>query len=341
MAAIYKRGSVYWVRFTAPDGTQVRQSARTKNRDQAQQLLNKLTYEAWSQKTMKARPRHTWDEAALLWLEEKSEKKSIQGDICMIRWLTPFFRGKYLEELTRPVIMRIAEKKKAESSPSRANRYLALIRAILNRAVRIWEWLDKAPALTLYREPKVRVRYLTTPEIHRLMSELPEHLKPVFQCSIMTGLRRSNILNLRWDQVDFVRRQIVIDGSEMKAGQTHVVPMSPSLIQLLMQQIDRHPVYVFTRYGRKITWFERAWRGALARAGITNYRWHDNRHTWASILRQAGISLDVLQELGGWHSEQMVKRYAHLAPHQVAETAAIVDRVFCGNSTVLAQSKIQ
>ncbi len=338
---IYKRGNVYWVRFTAPDGTQIRQSARTKNREQAQQLLNKLTYEVWSQKTLKTKPRHTWDEAALLWLEEKQDKKSIYSDICMIRWLTPFFRGKYLDELTRPVIMRIAEKKKAESSPSRANRYLSLIRAILNRAVRIWEWLDKAPTFTLYREPKVRVRYLTTPEIHRLMSELPEHLKPVFQFSIMTGLRRSNILNLRWDQVDFVRRQIVIDGSEMKAGQTHVVPMSPTLVQLLLSLVNKHPVYVFTYHGHKMNDIRHGWQSALNRAGIKDYRFHDNRHTWASILRQSGISLDILQELGGWQSEQMVKRYAHLAPNQIAETAAIVDRVFSVKSTISAQSKLQ
>ena len=80
-----------------------------------------------------------------------------------------------------------------------------------------------------------------------------------------------------------------------------------------------------------------AWKRALKRAGIENYRFHDNRHTWASILRQAGVPLDQLQEMGGWQSEKMVRRYAHLAPQQIARNAAILEQVFSKNITLLSQ----
>lgn len=254
----------------------------------------------------------------------------------MIRYLTAFLRGRYLDEITRGELMAIAERKKAESSPSRANRYLALIRSIFNRAMRIWEWIDKTPHVQLYREPKVRIRYLTTHEIHRVMNELPVHMKPVFQFAIMTGLRKANILGLRWEQVDFFRNQIVIDGSEMKAGQTHVVPITPAIRSLLMSIVNIHPTYVFTYKGNRMRDIGESWNKALKRAGVTNFRFHDCRHTWASILRQSGVSLDVLQEMGGWHSEVMVKRYAHLAPQQIKETATIVDKVFVNPVTILS-----
>ena len=334
--ALYKRGNIYWVCFTDPSGKQIRLSARTEDKSKAQQLFDKLKYESWAQKNLNAKPRRTWDEAALKWLEEKQDKKSLTDDITMLRYLTPILRGRYLDELTRGDFMKIAEQKKVESSPARANRYLALIRAIMNRAKKVWEWIDSVPHVTLFREPKMRIRYLTTQEIHRLHDELPAHMKPVFQFAIMTGLRKANILGLRWSQVDFVRHQIVIDGSEMKAGQTHVVPITPALQDLLMSLVRIHPEYVFTYHGDRMHDIGESWNKALKRAGIEDFRFHDCRHTWASILRQSGVPLDMLQEMGGWHSEVMVKRYAHLAPQQMHKTAAIVDRVFSGNITFLS-----
>lgn len=339
--SLHKRNGVWHIYITRPDGTRIRRSAGTTDKQEAQQYHDKLKFEMWAEKKLQQKPRRTWDEAALKWLKEKGDKKSIQSDICMLRWLTPQLRGIYLDEITRPVIMELVEKKKAESSPSRANRYLTLIRAILNRAVRVWEWLDKAPAVQLYKEPKVRVRYLTTPQIHKLMAELPEHLKPVFMFSIMTGLRRSNILNLRWDQIDFVRKQIVIDGAEMKAGKTHVVPMATSVIHLLMQQVDKNPVYVFTYKGKKMNDLGEAWNRALRRAGIQDYRFHDNRHTWASLLIQNGVPLNELQEMGGWHSIQMVQRYAHLSPAKLARNAEILESKIGDYATFTPHPKLQ
>lgn len=334
--ALYKRGSIYWVSFTDPSGKQIRRSSGTTDRAQAQQFFDKLKYESWQQAKLGEKKRRTWDEAALKWLEEKQTKKSIVSDISMIRYLTAFLRGRYLDEITRGEIMGIAERKKAESSPSRANRYLALIRSIFNRAMKIWEWIDKTPHVSLYREPKVRVRYLTTPEIHRLMRELPDHLKRIFQFAIMTGLRKANILGLRWSQVDFIRKQIVIDGTETKAGNTLVVQITPAIESLLVSLIKIHPVYVFTYKGNRMRDIGEAWNKALKRAGISDFRFHDCRHTWASILRQSGVALDVLQEMGGWSSESMVKRYAHLAPQQINKTASIVDNVFSEKITFLS-----
>jgi integrase len=74
-----------------------------------------------------------------------------------------------------------------------------------------------------------------------------------------------------------------------------------------------------------------AWRLALKRAGIDNFRFHDLRHTWASWLVQAGVLLTVLQEMGGWESIEMVQRYAHLAPRHLSAHAKQIDSIFGGH----------
>ena len=79
----------------------------------------------------------------------------------------------------------------------------------------------------------------------------------------------------------------------------------------------------------------KAWKGALKRAGIEDFRWHDLRHTWASWLVQHGTPLNVVQEMGAWESESMVRRYAHLAPAQLAQHAEIVSNPL--DDTIAAQ----
>jgi len=71
-----------------------------------------------------------------------------------------------------------------------------------------------------------------------------------------------------------------------------------------------------------------AWNAACRRAGIEDFRFHDLRHTWASWLIQSGVPLSVLQEMGGWESIEMVRRYAHLAPNHLTEHAKQIDSIF-------------
>jgi integrase len=93
-------------------------------------------------------------------------------------------------------------------------------------------------------------------------------------------------------------------------------------IALVQKQIGKHHTHVFSFNGRPITQVStKAWYAALARAGITDFRWHDLRHTWASWHVQNGTPLFALQELGGWESVEMVRRYAHLAANHLAPFA--------------------
>ena len=334
--ALYKRGSTYWISFTTPGGKRIRRSAGTKNRKKAQLLFDKLKFEAWQTDSLGKQERYTWDEAVIRWLK-RDDIKHISHNKSFFRWLTPHLRGFYLDEITRQKIMEIGEIKKAETSAATANQYMSLIRAVLGRAHKIWGWIEKVPSYQKFKEPPTRVRYLSREEIAALMAALPAYIQPVFMFSLLTGLRKSNVLNLRWDQVDLANSRIVIKGNEMKAGKTHMVPLTDDMKNILIAQVGKSSEYVFTNRGRKIKSVQKPFAKALRKTGITDYRWHDNRHTWASILVQNGVSLYELQEMGGWSSHEMVKRYAHLAPEKLKANAEIVSGFLKETVTNLSQ----
>jgi integrase len=137
-----------------------------------------------------------------------------------------------------------------------------------------------------------------------------------------TGLRESNVLELEWSQIDLQRRVAWIHPDQAKAGKAIGVPLNDDAIAVIKLQIGKHSARIFTYKGVPIKKAgTAAWRKALVRAGIINFRWHDLRHTWARWHVQNGTPLHILKELGGWSSFDMVQRYAHLAPEHLAEYA--------------------
>ncbi len=149
--------------------------------------------------------------------------------------------------------------------------------------------------------------------------------------ALATGLRQGNIKSLTWDQVDFPRRIVTIEHGDTKNNEALGVPLNDLAISVLQRQMGKQCEYVFTYAGRPIGQVNtKHWRAALKRAGITDFRWHDLRHTWASWLRQNDVPTWVLQELGGWKSEAMVRRYAHMSVKHLQPYADLL--IFEGKS---------
>ena len=150
-------------------------------------------------------------------------------------------------------------------------------------------------------------------EAYRLIKNLPNHLADMATFSLETGLRESNVTLLRWDQVDLSRRTVFIEGGDvLKGGVDFAVPLSDKAVEVLKKQAGIHPERVFTYKGLPVRRANgKAFRKALKRARIDDFRWHDLRHTWATWHVQNGTPLEVLQELGGWSDYKTVKRYAH------------------------------
>ena len=137
--------------------------------------------------------------------------------------------------------------------------------------------------------------------------------------TLATGLRAANVTGLAWEHVDLSRKLAWIHPDQAKARRAIAVPLNDTALQVLRAQRGKHPTRVFTYEGQPIKQVSTAaWYKALARAGIGDFRWHDLRHTWASWHVQGGTPLFALQELAGWETEKMVRRYAHLAAEHLA-----------------------
>lgn len=201
---------------------------------------------------------------------------------------------------------------------------------------------SKTPVIKVPAVRNKRVRWLEHEEAKRLIDECPEPLKSVVKFALATGLRRSNIINMEWQQIDMQRRVAWVNPEDSKSNRAIGVALNDTACKVLRDQIGKHHKWVFvhTKEGirpdgsrtptiRKMRVDDqRAWNAACRRAGIEDFRFHDLRHTWASWLIQSGVPLSVLQEMGGWESIEMVRRYAHLAPNHLTEHAKQIDSIF-------------
>jgi integrase len=199
---------------------------------------------------------------------------------------------------------------------------LEVLRAILRRSVNDWEWLERAPQIRMLKEPTRRIRFLDYAQAQRLLSCLPEHLADMAAFTLATGLRRANVTGLQWSQVDMVRRLAWIHPDQAKARKAIAVPLNAEAVAVIRRWLGKNPTHVFSFRGKPIGQVStKAWYEALERAQIHDFRWHDLRHTWASWHVQNGTPLYALQELGGWESPEMVRRYAHFTAEHLAPFA--------------------
>jgi integrase len=321
--SLRKRGGIWWIDVYAPTGERIRRTTETANKALAQELHDRLKAELWRVGHLGQKPRHTWNEAVVRWLKEQSHKATAGEDVTKLRWLDQFLGGKPLDTISRSLVDRITDAKLAQGcSNATVNRTLEVLRAILRKCVNEWEWLDRAPQMRMLKESTRRIRFLRHDEAQRLLDVLPPHLSDMAAFTLATGLRAANVTGLQWTQVDLVRRLAWVHADQAKARKALPVPLNAEAVVLIRKWLGKHPTHVFSFRGRPITQVStKAWYAALERAGIEDFRWHDLRHTWASWHVQNGTPLYALQEMGGWSSAEMVRRYAHLAADHLAPFA--------------------
>jgi integrase len=254
-----------------------------------------------------------------------------------------------------------SEQLKNGKAKATINRDVAALKSCLSKAVE-WELLSEHPLhklRPLQAENPTRVRYLTKSEESalrnalvcrekairesrqngnewrrlRLIAELPEfqddrfvdHLHPMALLAMNTGLRRGELFQLRWTDVDFEREVTVIRGGNAKSGKTRHVPLNREALQALRRWRKSAATYEWVfpgNDGGRLTNIKTAWRSLLRQTGICNFRWHDLRHHFASRLVMVGVDLNTVRELLGHADLSMTLRYAHLSPEHKAEAVA-------------------
>lgn len=219
-----------------------------------------------------------------------------------------------------------------QRSPSTVVRYLAALSHAFTIAIKEWGWIDNSPVSQISKpvEPRGRVRFLSDSERQRLLeackSSTNPYLYTVVVIALSTGMRRGEILNLKWEHIDLNKQKLLLN--ETKNGEMRSVPLHGLALELIkkLKSISQQDIGLLfpSKNKHKPIDIRFPWKKALKEAGIDNYRFHDNRHSCASYLLSQRATLAQIAEILGHKTLQMVKRYAHLSEN---EASSIVEQM--------------
>ena len=174
-----------------------------------------------------------------------------------------------------------------------------------------------------------RIRFLLPPEIQNLLSNFADHLRPIVTLALHTGMRKGELLTLKWDQVDM--EQGFISLLDTKNHERRDIPMNET-VKATLQGIERKGDFVFSNEsGGGFVTLRHSFETALRESGITDSRFHDLRHTFVLNLVMEGADIMTMKELMGHKDLTMTLRYAHLAPNHKTRAVNLLDRVMSLN----------
>lgn len=246
----------------------------------------------------------------------KKEKKSWRYDEIEIpKFYSDWFKMK-LSDIKKTEIQRRHEKIRDESGPYQANHCLERLRAMYNKGI-YWGWEGQNPTNGIKKHPMIkRDRYLLPHEKKAFFDSLNQEenfvAKGYFYMALFTGARKTNVLEMRWKEIDFDNAVWRIP--ETKNGDPQNIPLIEYALQVL-KQIPKTSEWVFPNDKSKSGHYEdpkKAWARILARAGIENLRIHDIRRTMGSWLVNSGAPIEVAGKVLGHKSQEATKIYAHL-----------------------------
>ncbi len=222
-----------------------------------------------------------------------------------------------------------AKRTKAKRKGATVNRFLASLSATLAYGVKTLQWIERNPCERIKKpeESKGRVRFLSDDERTALLAACKTHddLYLAIVLALSTGARQAEIMTLRYGQIDFARQVITL--TQTKNGETRALPLVSSAFTLLQERAKVRSLNddrVFPPTGRakkaKCLDLRQPWEKAIKAAGITDFHWHDLRHTAASYLAMSGVSLVEISKILGHRTMQMVSRYSHLSDGHIVQT---------------------
>lgn len=243
------------------------------------------------------------------------QNRSYYTDCKNMDVLKRFFGGKDMQGITALDVQRFKIERSGEVSVATTNRALALLKSMFNRAVE-WKKLAENPCHTVkfFKENNQRLRYLEQEDMKKLLDNSKGYLHAIVITALFTGMRKSEILGIKWKDCDFNRGLIRL--TRTKNNETRTIPMSDKVKSALIA-VHKHPEspYIFCKKnGKPFGNVRKSFDKLLETCKIDGFRFHDLRHTYASQLVMNGVDLNTVRELLGHKSLQMTLRYSHLSP---------------------------
>jgi integrase len=341
---VYKRGDTWGISYFY-NGKRIRKAIGS-NKKKAEAELEAIRTDIRGGRYKEPR-RDPFDELVEQYEALKKDKKGYVSEQTYIKRVREFFKGRIVQDIGVEDVERFKTyltelPTRYENKPKRGgediNHHLNCLRAILNKAIK-WEWIEKNPALggKVERLPMSpgRNEFLSKDQAGKLLQACHPHLHPIVLCALETGMRKSEILGLRWR--DIRDGQIYLTGDRTKNGKAREIPVSARLakeFERLQWLREKGRVVLATdlvfapprrRTARRKGHLEvitgpmvdirNAWEAARKKAGIPEgFHFHDLRHTTASWLKMAGVDDYTVMEILGHSDHKMMRRYAHLTP---------------------------
>jgi integrase len=267
--------------------------------------------------------RHVFEEAVERYFKEQTVSVVKRGHLL---WWKRELGSLYLQDVRPAVIVEKKQKLLSERtakgvirSKSTCNRYLATLSHLLTICMKQWEWISENPVRKISREkePRERVRFLTTEERCRFLEACKQSVNPLLFTFVVllfgTGCRYNEIRYLKWTDVNLLQGKITITKS--KNSDMRSVPIRGLPLELLKDLSSKNSSigYIFPAKSRsKPIEFRRTFRTAIKRSGLGNFRGHDARHDFATAMLAQGLSLGEIGIILGHRSVSATRRYAHL-----------------------------
>jgi len=338
---IYRRGNIYWIRYAGLDGRIIRESSgSTKFRDAEFLLIQRRNdIKEGKQPEVKRIANHTFHELVEQYSKWAERQRCFKSKIYFIKQLSEAFGHLPLRRFNTMLLEQYqTERLQKGNKPATVNRLLATLKHMFTKAVE-WDMVEEETLKRIRRvrfleENNKRLRYLSKEECQTLINCCDKHLKPIVICALNTGMRKSEILNLKWDNVDLKHGFILLDRT--KNGERREIPINDTLrmnLDSLIRRLDTPYVFYDPSTGKPYQDIKRSFHTALRKAGIRDFHFHDLRHTFASHLVMAGVDLTTVKELLGHKTLTMTLRYAHLAPSHKVKAVDILDNVLGAKSS--------
>lgn len=244
------------------------------------------------------------------------------------RFILPELGARKLATITASDCERL-HKAISRSTPIQANRMLASLRHAFNKA-RFWGLAETNPTFGVGRNAeRARERYLDSKELQFFVAALDARVKRssalALKFILLTGCRRGEALGATWDQFDLQTGVWTKPGSQTKQRRVHRVPLSPAAQTILTLAAGRSPDVVFPgRTGKPLVELKKVFAEVCGEAGVSGFRIHDLRHTFASYLASSGVDIVIVGKLLGHSQLSTTQRYAHLFDDPLRKAATLM-----------------
>jgi integrase len=335
-----QKGRIWWIQYYDASGRQRRESSHSKTRRVAEKLLQRrlVEKEKGELPTFQSR-RLTYDDLRDAYYAEYQmlKRKSLRFDkdgkprLDKIVRLDDFFSGYRVSEVTsdalRKFTIQLQEKGKKDST---INRSLAALKHMFRMARKDGK-IHEIPNFTMLKEPPPRQGTLAHEKYADLLKSLPEYLQTFLAIGYHTGMRRSEVKNLKWSDVNLAERIVRLNAGQTKNNEAREIPISGQLYEILSEQFQkrdlRTPFVCFriSKSGKvlQIGDFRKAWDNRCAKLGL-DLHYHDLRRTFITDAEYAGTPRHEVMKITGHLTESAYKRYAIEQP---AGKRAVVDKM--------------